>query len=128
MFKDLDEDGHISTTLEFYDKIMHVNDEKQIINLTFEIKKAVINKKITNEIEIMMLNLALQIKTNNFSIESLEEIVSAPQTTIIITGEDNYYDPEEHQLNSFREEEIEYFKKGNVFPIKEIKEVDNDDT
>ena len=106
----------ITPAVELYNRIMDAENEAILYTLNLEIQCAVIRKLITNEIEIMMLNLAYQLKVQNFLVK--EFMLSGGGFTVIMADKD--FDPEQMQLEEFHENELDDIKDGNVFHIKDF--------
>lgn len=118
MFDDLDIDREITPTLEFYDKIMNSTDLGQISKIISDMRNCILANIISGDMEIMMLGIAVQMKVNQFRID--ETLALPPNQTIIITGGEDNYDPEEMQLEQFKESEFQDFVDGNVLPMKDF--------
>ena len=106
----------ITPTLEYYNRIMSASDEDDIVELNMEIQTAVLTEILTDDRDIMMLNMALQIKSNYFL---MKDMLLGGNTTIIVTGGEDF-DPEELQLEEFKDQELEDFKDGNVVSLKDF--------
>ena len=107
----------LSQTVEFYNLIMCAETEGEVVDLTIKVQTAVLDGEIVDEKDIMILNMALQIKTNFFL---MREIMLMGGATIIM-GSLEDFDPEEMQLEEFQQEELEDFKDGNVVMMKDFK-------
>ena len=57
--------------LEYYNRIICTKDEAEIHELNIEIQSAIMANIITDSSEIMLLNMALQIKSNFFLMKEL---------------------------------------------------------
>ena len=108
----------ISLSLEFYNRIMEAEDECEIISLNIELQAVIMTEQITDSRDIMILNMALQIKSNFFLIK---EMTLFGANTTIIMGNMEDYDPEAMQLEEYQQEEFDDFKDGNVVMMKDFK-------
>lgn len=104
--------------LIFYNKIMCAKDESDIEDLTMELQAAVITNTITDDSEIMLLNMALQIRSNYFIMK--EVILGGGNTTVMIMGDVDDFDPEQMQLDDLYDKELDDFKDGNVLTMKDF--------
>lgn len=130
----------IDVTLEFYDRIMNSSNKATIGDLEIELKKAILGKEITDTKDIMLLNLALKTKQNEYKIEELFEV---PAQSMIVMDDidqvneimnalfgEQVHDHEQAQLDEMLQEELDDFKDGNVVSIGNFKqrtETDGDD-
>ena len=80
----------ITPTLEYYNRIMSASDEEEIVGLNLEIQSAVLTEILTDDRDIMLLNMALQIKSNYF----LTKDMLFGGTTMIVMGDVSDFDPE----------------------------------
>lgn len=102
--------------LVFYNKIMYCENEKDLDEIETEVKEAILNKEIIDNKDIVILNLAIQVKNNYFLTNALSELTG--NTIIMIMGSGSeIFDPEEMHLNEFKKQEFEEFKDGNVISI-----------
>lgn len=107
----------LSLAVEFYNKIMDAEAEGEVVDLNIQIQTAVLCGEIVDEKEIMILNMALQIKSNFFLMR--EMMLTNSHTIIMASIED--FDPEEMQLEEFQQEEFDDFKDGNVVMMTDFK-------
>ena len=111
----------ISLALKLYNKIMCSMTESDISDLDIEIQTAIVNKTITDEKDIMILNMAMQIKSNYFLMKDLLFDGMGRSTTIIISdGNGAEFDPEQMQLDAFQQEEFDEFQEKGVLFIKDF--------
>lgn len=127
----------ITPMLEFYDKVMHISTEAGLTEVETKIKEAVLNRTLTDDRDIMTLNLAIQLRYQHFILADLIEQVSNQKATTIIFGDpeslfgehyDELLEPElppmipddveQDQLDSFQDEELDQIRNGNVLPMK----------
>ena len=97
----------VSEAVSYYNKVMCAENEGELVGLTIEIQCAVINKVINDEMEMMMLNLAIQVKKQTFL---MTEMLMSNNLAAMFANED--FDPEAAQLEQFHEEEFEEFKNN----------------
>ena len=57
--------------LSFYNKILIAKEDDEVYILEVEVQEAILNDEIKNEKDIMLLNMAIQIKHNYFAINAL---------------------------------------------------------
>lgn len=109
----------ITPLVEFYDRITNSVHRDEIDELETEVRIAVLNKDITDEKDIMILNLALNLKSLHFLLkETLLEIRDYTESQV---GWDmGGVDPEEAQLKEFHDREIDELTEGNVISINHI--------
>ena len=108
----------VTPVLEFYNSIMEAKTEEDIQMLNLEIKAAIISNILTDDRDIMTLNMALQIKSNYFLMKEL--MLTGGGTTIMVVGNPDDFDPEQMQLDEFAEQEYEDFKDGNIVSMKDF--------
>ena len=106
-----------SLTVEFYDKIMNAETEGVVVDLNIQIQIAVLDQEIVDEKDIMILNMALQIKSNFFL---MREMMLTSSHTIIMTSLEDF-DPEDIHIEEFQQEEFDEFKDGNVVMMTDFK-------
>jgi len=104
--------------LEFYDRIINAETPEDIYELSMEVKSASLSKILTDDRDIMLLNMALQIKSNFFLMKELAN--EDRGTTVVIMGNPEDYDPEQVQLDEFKDQEYEDFKGGNIVSMKDF--------
>lgn len=109
--------GHPVT--ELYNKIMLAASECDIYDLTKEVQFFIESKILTEERDILLLNLALQVKSNYVL---MKEVMMG--TSIIVVGNSEDFDPEQMQLDEFHEQEFEDFKDGNVILMENFNKED----
>ena len=97
---------------------MCATDEMEIHSLELEVQAAILSKVLTDEKDMMILNMALQIKSNYFLMKEL--IISGGGTTMIVVSSMDDFDPEEMQLEEFKEREFEEVKNGNIISMKDF--------
>lgn len=112
----------VRPVLEYYSQIMSTETSTSLHQAELDVQSAVLGKILTDDIEIMMLNLAIKFKRNSFLIDELLE--TAGGTTVVVIGNPDDFDPEQMQLDEFHEEEYEDFKDGNVVSIRDFKKED----
>ena len=109
----------ISLVTAFYGKIMCSENEGVLAGLNVEIQEMILGGELKEEKDMMILNLALQVKSNFFLMKEL--MMYGGGTTTIIMGGVEDFDPEEMQLEEFQQEEIDDFKDGNVVLMADFK-------
>ena len=105
----------ISNTVKYYNKIMESKTERELVELTVEIHCSVIKGEISNEIEMMLLNIAIQLQQSSFVIAELR--MSTAMAALLAQPD---FDPEKKQLEQFQAEELEDFKEGEVLTMKDF--------
>lgn len=90
---------------------MDIENEEDVRLIADEMKTAVANKQITDQKDMILLNLALQVKTNYFLITNLISAGFGESLMVMMGGD---YDPEEEHLKQLYEEELDDVKDGNV--------------
>ena len=105
--------------LELYHRIMCAKDESEMYDLQLEVQASVMSKVFTDEKDMMILNLALQVKSNYFLMKELL-MSGGIGSTMIVVGNMDDFDPEEEQLKEFKEREFDDFKEGNVVLMKDF--------
>lgn len=117
--------------LELYGKIIIAENEGVLKDLEIELQNMVLSKLLTDDRDIMTLNLALKMKEYEFKIYELEK--KELGTTVIVVGNPDEFmsefgsdfDAEQEQLDSFQQEELEDFKDGNVVSFKNFLKKDD---
>lgn len=111
----------VTPTLELYNKIMHSMTQGEISDLEMEVQCAVINDIITDDKDIMILNMAMQIKSNYFLMKDLLfDGMGKSSTIIIMDGNEEEFDPEQIQLDLFKQEEFDELQEKGVLFIKDF--------
>jgi hypothetical protein len=110
----------ITNTVEFYNKIINAESDSVLGDLLIQIQDSVLRKEITDEKDMMILNLAIQVKRSEFVINEL--IVSSVMDAII----EEDFDLEQAQLEQFQKEEYDEVEKGNVFTMKDFNKKDKE--
>lgn len=110
----------ITPVLELYNKIMYAMTESEISDLEMEIQYAVLNESINDDKDIMILNMALQIKSNYFIMKSMLFEGMGGTTVIFSDGNGEDFDPEQIQLDMFQQEEYEELQEKGVLFIKDF--------
>ena len=105
----------ISDTVKYYNRIMCAETEGELMSLTLEIQCAILHKKLDNEQDMIILNLALQLKKQQFIIS---ELMLTSSMAVIFSQDD--FDPEAAQLEQFQKDEFEDFKDGKVLTMKDF--------
>ena len=118
-------DDELTLALVLYNKIMFAENEDQLVDLTGEVQRSILKRKL-DDIESMMLNLALQVKANYFLIKT-QELLSQEGMTVIFAGASDMFDPEEEQLKEMLEEELDEVKSGKILSIVDFDNGDKDD-
>ena len=120
----------LTLTVKLFGQILEAENPNHLIALSQVVQEAILNKKITSEMDGMMLNLAIQNRTLKFQLESLEE--AGAGSTVIIMGEGNeemlqqLLDPEGNLEENLVEEELQKdldeVKEGVVHSLQLVKE------
>jgi len=108
-----------SPLMTFYNQVMFAEDEDVLTEINAEIQSAVGTGELSDNKDIMILDLAVQNRTNYFMIMKTAEIARG-ETTIMFMGNPEDFDPEQLQLDELQEKELEDFKDGNVVSMKDF--------
>ncbi len=117
-----------SLMIGFYNKIMKAKDQDEIDDIEMELELAILSKQITDSKDMMILNLALQVRGNFFTRKEIA--TNGGGTTIMMVGDADMFgdfgdfDPEEAQLEEFKQQEFEEVKDGNVVSMKDFTKKD----
>ena len=103
--------------MQLYTDIMLAESEMDVVRLNIEIQAHITAARISDDMEIMLLNMALQVKSNYFLMREM----ALNSTMTVIMGDVSEFDPEEMQLEEFRDDEFEDFKDGNVVLLADFK-------
>lgn len=103
-----------------YNKIMNVEDEADVDEVNAEIQASIMTGEITDSRDMMILNMALQMKSDHFVIKELLMFGANISASVIMDDSFEDYDPEAMQLEEMHNEEYEDFKNGNVLSIKDF--------
>lgn len=105
----------LTDATEYYHRIMSSESEEELVTISLEVQSSIIQKTITDEMEMMMLSMAIQLRKNMFI---MAEMMMTNTLTTMMSQDD--FDPEQAQLEQFHQEEFEDFKDGNVLPMKDF--------
>ena len=108
----------MTVTVDYYHNIINSNSKEELEELNDRIQSDILGGKITDSMEMMILNLAIQTRTNFLFSQELS--ITGGNTTIMIVDKDSF-DPEQMQLDELKEEELEDVKNGNVVTMKDFK-------
>lgn len=111
----------IHPVLTFFNKVNEAQDIPELEQIAREVQSAVLSKILTDNKDIMILNLAIRMQTNSFLI--IEEQSKEPNTKIVVIGNIDDFDPEEMQLKEMMDEERADLQ-GNVRLVEELKPED----
>lgn len=104
--------------LLFYNQIINASDKDDLNDIDVEVKTSVLNGTLTDDRDIMILNLAIRLRHTEFTIEDIE---AEGRTTIIVMGGADDVDIEELQLNQLMKDELDELEEGNVVSMKNFK-------
>jgi hypothetical protein len=107
-----------------YNKIMCAEDESDISALNLEIQTSILTGKITESRDMMILNMAIQLKSDHFTMKELLMFGADISASVIMEDCFEDFDPEAMQLEEMHNEEFEDFKNGNVISMKDFTKKD----
>lgn len=106
-----------SNFVDLFDQISKVANLNELHLIALEVQSSILEKKITEEKDIIILTLSIQVQTLSFK---LQESQTEQDPTIYYIIMDNDGDHETSQIQEFYEKELEEFRNGTVISMERL--------
>ena len=102
--------------VNLFERISETTDSAKLFNLSMEAHKAVVEKTVTDKKEIIILMLSLQVQSLVATMFDPEK----KQSQVYAIMGDAGKDYEQTQLEEMYAEELENFRKGQIFTMESL--------
>ena len=104
--------------LDLFERIFKATDSMELMDLSMETHKVVSEQSVTDEKEIIILMLSLQVQSLIAHMDN--SILGKMQAPIYIRLGDSDKDYEQIQLEEFYAKELENFRQGCIFAMDSL--------